>query len=399
MYVMLDRSSSMLELTGTGATKWQAIGEALSSFVRDPQSSGLGVGLQYFPLATPGVPDHCETDSDCGAKGGQCRSKACAPPAAGAAQFTVTGCFSNADCPSNSTGCVRFGVCSENSKLACFDLGPGGCLAQGDCVPYVGECSHADSCIVADYAKPAVPIALLPDNADALIASLSAAEAHGATPTSAALTGALQLAAQHASDHPDHRVIAVLATDGLPTECLPTSVTNATQAVSIVAKVAQQGFVAQPSIPTYVIGVFSSSDTGARSNLNVLAASGGTKEAFIVDQGQNVAQQLIAALSNIRTGWLACEYQLPSAPLEQSLDYTLVNVELNSSTRHQETISYVRSLASCSKTKLGWYYDADPKADQTPTKISLCPKTCDTVHAETEVTIDIRLGCATVGPD
>jgi hypothetical protein len=302
MYVMLDRSASMRELTGTGVTKWQAIGDALTSFVQDPQSSGLAVGLQYFPVATPGVPEQCTLDSECGAQGGQCRSRACAPPSSGATtSFTLTGCFNNADCPSNSAGCVRFGVCSVNDKLACFKLGSGGCGTQGDCMPYVGECTHLDSCTIADYAQPAVPIERLPDNADALIASLSTAQTRGATPTPSALAGALKLATQQATDHPEHRVIAVLATDGLPTECLPSSVSSAAQAISVTAKVAQQGFAAQPSIPTYVIGVFASTDSGARSNLNQLAAAGGTKEAFIVNQAEDVAQQLIDALG----GWLA----------------------------------------------------------------------------------------------
>jgi len=399
MYVMLDRSASMRELTGTGASKWDAIGAALTSFVQDPQSSGLGVGLQYFPIATPGVPDHCGLDSDCGAQGGQCRSRACAPPTSGSASFTITSCLSNADCPTASSGCVRLGVCSSDSRLACFDLGSGGCGPQGDCVPYVGDCTRYASCTLNDYATPAVPIALLPDNSARLIASLATLLPRGLTPTSPALSGALKLAGQQASAHPDHRVIAVLATDGLPTDCLPSGVQSSAQAVAAAAKVAQQGFTAQPSIPTYVIGVFAASDTNAHNNLNQLAVAGGTKQAFVVDQGQDVAQQLIDALSKIRTGWLACEYQLPSAPLEQSLDFTLVNVELNSTTRNQQTIPYVRSLSLCSHPKLGWYYDADPSAGESPTKISLCPKTCDTVHAEVDASIDIRLGCATLGPD
>ena len=53
MYVMLDRSDSMRETTGAGNTKWDAIREALTSFVTDSQSDGLGVGLQYFPLGAP----------------------------------------------------------------------------------------------------------------------------------------------------------------------------------------------------------------------------------------------------------------------------------------------------------------------------------------------------------
>src|SRR5215831_11829447 len=59
MYVLLDKSSSMLDTTGAGPTKWDAIRSALESFVNDPASSGLGVGLQYFPILKPGVPATC----------------------------------------------------------------------------------------------------------------------------------------------------------------------------------------------------------------------------------------------------------------------------------------------------------------------------------------------------
>src|SRR4051812_30417313 len=61
MYILLDKSASMLDTTGAGPTKWDAIRAALESFVSDPLSKGLGVGLQYFPLLKPGVPGTCTT--------------------------------------------------------------------------------------------------------------------------------------------------------------------------------------------------------------------------------------------------------------------------------------------------------------------------------------------------
>src|SRR6185369_1503519 len=50
LYIMLDRSASMNAVTGSGATKWDAVTSALRGFVEDDRSAGLGVGLQYFPL-------------------------------------------------------------------------------------------------------------------------------------------------------------------------------------------------------------------------------------------------------------------------------------------------------------------------------------------------------------
>ena len=44
---MLDKSGSMM-LDGT---RWPPVAQALKSFVTNPNSDGLGVGLGYFPLA------------------------------------------------------------------------------------------------------------------------------------------------------------------------------------------------------------------------------------------------------------------------------------------------------------------------------------------------------------
>jgi hypothetical protein len=400
MYIMLDRSGSMLDATGAGPTKWDAIRMALTSFVQDPQSNGLGVGLQYFPLGVPGVPETCLVDRDCGPSGGVCSAKACRPSLFGSSTFKQ--CLSDADCPVNSPGCVPFGVCSNDDTLACFDVG-GSCQSNGvntgDCQPYSGECTGYGSCVNADYAKPAVPIALLPDNAAALATSLAGEKPIGLTPTPAALSGAIAQATQHATQNPDHRVIAVLATDGTPTQCLPSTVTTDAQAITATAKIASQGFAATPSIPTYVIGVFAPDDKNAMANLTQLAVAGGTKSAFIVDQSQDVTQQLISALSTIRSGSLACEYALPTSPAGQTLDFTQVNVQFTMSDQTTKTLLYVAKSTQCTKAALGWFYDVDPSTGATPTKIRVCQSTCDTLRAASNATIQIRLGCATQSPE
>ncbi|HEX4353702.1 MAG TPA: hypothetical protein VHZ95_12320, partial [Polyangiales bacterium] len=311
---------------------------------------------------------------------------------------TFTQCLTAADCPLNSQGCAQFGLCSGDMTLACFSIGAGGCDAQGDCEPYAGECTNYGSCTISDYAAPAVAIAALPGNSDALVTSLTAEKPTGLTPTPAALSGALNLASSQATQHPDHRVIAVLATDGLPTQCLPANVTTDAEAVTATAQIATQGFAATPSIPTYVIGVFAPDDTDAMTNLDRLAAAGGTKTAFIVDQSQDVTQQLITALASIRSGSLACEYALPTPPSGQALDYTEVNVQFTKSDQTTQNLLYVTDSTQCGKTALGWFYDADPAKGGTPTKISVCPATCDTLRAATGATIQVRLGCATMSP-
>jgi hypothetical protein len=395
MYIMLDRSGSMLEPTGAGPTKWDAIRQALTSFLQDPQSSGLGVGLQYFPLGTSSVPDMCTTDAECG-NAGPCTNKACLPPRL-AQSFPFTQCLTAADCPLASPGCATFGQCEADNTLACFNLGANGCQQQGACTVVAGGCIGYASCIQADYASPAVPIDVLPANAPALVSSLMAEKALGLTPTPAALAGAIDRAAARAQQNPSHRVIVVLATDGMPTDCVPQGTTTVTQAVTVVANLAANGLAMSPSIESYVIGIFTANDTGAMSNLDRMAMAGGTGKAFVVDTGLDVKQQFLDTLATIRGGTLDCEFQLPAPPPGANLDFKLVNVELTQA-GGTDMLLYVQSPDRCNQAKLGWYYDADPAQGQTPTKINVCPQTCDTLRAAHDATVDVRLGCATIGP-
>lgn len=398
IYIMLDRSNSMRDLTGTGASKWDAIREAIRGFVHDPASEGLGVGLQYFPLGAPGVPEECRTDAECGEAGGPCMTRACLPPNNPFAPFNFTLCVNGLDCPPNSPGCAPFGECSADPTLACFNLGAMGCQAQGDCNPVTSACLRYASCALSDYALPAVPIGALSGNAAALDASLASVQPIGLTPTAPALAGALRQARDYANAEPSHRVVAVLATDGLPTDCLASGVTTAAEAVAAVADVAAQGVGFTPSIETYVIGVFAPADTDAMLHLDTMALAGGTERAFLVDATGSVDQDFRAALDAIRGGTLACEFQLPAAPEERTLDYRLVNVELTDpgGTR---ALLYVGDAGSCGQAELGWYYDADPEQGGVPTKISACPAACDALQSATDASVAIRLGCATLTPE
>lgn len=209
----------------------------------------------------------------------------------------------------------------------------------------------------------------------------------GGTPTSAALSGALNQATTYATANPTHKVVAVLATDGLPTLCTPVDFNG----ISAIASTALNG---TPSVPTFVIGVFAGNNTMAKTNLDMLAAAGGTNQAFIIDTNQNVEQAFLQALNAIRGQKLACEYLIPTPPAGETLDYGKVNVEhtpVGSSTPN--TIYYVGSVDKCDAVTGGWYYDVDPATGGTPTKIEICPVTCTNFDAGQ---INIALGCATV---
>src|SRR2546421_7431586 len=59
LLLLMDRSSSM------AGAKWNMSRAAIMSFIGDARSAGLGVGLQFFPLA-PGADAPCGGDPDCG---------------------------------------------------------------------------------------------------------------------------------------------------------------------------------------------------------------------------------------------------------------------------------------------------------------------------------------------
>jgi hypothetical protein len=66
LYVMIDRSSSMVGLTGD-PNSWPNAQSALTAFVNDPASAGLDIGLGAFPpMSNNNMPD-CAGGTDCGA--------------------------------------------------------------------------------------------------------------------------------------------------------------------------------------------------------------------------------------------------------------------------------------------------------------------------------------------
>lgn len=392
MYILLDKSGSMLDKTGAsanGPTKWDAVTAALDAFFQDPGSAGLGVGIQFFPLALAGVPDTCASNAECGA-GGPCLLRACQIELQNG---SIVPCASDADCDFFDT-CAELGQCQNNNSYVCLYQQP-----EVDCDSSLGACKpltqsfcvNKDSCEAADYATPAVEISTLNGAAVPLSEAIVAQDPNGATPTAPAIDGAIKHARDWAAAHPDHKVVTVLATDGLPTECEPTDIGS-------IAGIAEAGANSTPGIPTFVIGVFSATDAGAQQNLDQIAQKGGTGSAFFITDDQDVSQAFLDALHAIQGETLACEYQLPSPPDGSDLDFGKVNVEYTPpGAGAPTTVFYVGEAGDCDSAAGGWYYDQDPAAGQVPTKLLMCPATCDELKGKGGQ-IDIRMGCQTIVP-
>jgi hypothetical protein len=317
IYVLFDQSLSMNENV-TGGSKWNVIKGALTTFVQNPGSDGISVGLGYFPLSAPAV---CFQDSDC--KG--------------------------------------YGTCANLL------------------------CSKGDSCVAANYYAD-VPISLLPQAAGAIVTSLNAHAPIGTTPTFPALQGSYPYVAAWAQTHPNDRTILVLASDGDPTLCDVTTNTVANIATSLVAP----ALAGMPKILTFVVGVGSS-----LTSLDQIAAAGGTQKAFIVDTaGADPGGQFLAAMKAIEGSvLLGCQYKIPAPPGGGATDFSKVNVRYTPAGGSASLLKKVLNASACTSTDGGWYYDNDAA----PTQIILCDSTCGGINNGTGATVEVVLGCASIG--
>lgn len=400
MYVMLDVSGSMLQQTEGDAsvTKWHAVVSALTDFVKDPSSAGISVGLQVFPLRHPDAPATCSSNAQCGPSFGRCLTKICW-------QFSGNsgGCDSDSDCGDNAGDCIPFGLCKNDDTFVCKNPG-GDCGTDrdtgkelGGCVAQAPVCTEAGDCRAIDYATPAVPISELPAAEGVLLGALQAAkpDRNGLTPTGPALAGALSLSKSWGQAHPDHQVITLLATDGIPTlkgENQVCAELTSQADLDEISQLAADARASTPSISTFVIGVIGPDDTNATATLQAIAASGGSGKAFIVDTRGNVQTQFRQALDQIRGG-LSCEFAVPEAAAGTKADYGKVNVDLTDATGKVENLSAVQSAADCGDER-AWHYDVAP-ADGIPTRILACPALCTEFRSTLSGSVDISLGCMT----
>jgi hypothetical protein len=281
-----------------------------------------------------------------------------------------------------------------------FGLPPGGhncgvydCVTDADCGagcgpcvldPYYGTgyCNGAggsDSCDAADYSHADVEIAPIADVALQIQTSIDKHGPTTSTPTSAALQGAINHAKAWGGYHAQHVTIVLLATDGDPTEC--------DTDLGTIDTIAAAGLAGTPRIATFVVGVGAS-----LSNLNGIAAAGGTGQAFLVDTGGNVQQQFLQAMNQIRGAALGCQYKLPAVDGGMA-DLSKVNVQFVPGSGGQtQVFPQVQDKAHCPTTGDAWYYDNAAA----PTQILLCDSTCGTVRADSGGEIDVLVGCTTV---
>jgi hypothetical protein len=251
-----------------------------------------------------------------------------------------------------------------------------------------------DDCSVEACATPIVPLATLTPEVGpidlheaALIASSAAAApaprmqgmnaGSQGTPISAALAGALAWAQAQRMAAPEENAVVVLVTDGEPNGC--------EEDITSIASLASEALAASGT-RTYAIGLTGSQE----SDIDAIAAAGGTTEGIFITDGATAKQDLLNALAAIRGSALDCDFEMPKASSGMQVDPSKINVNYTPAGGTQMTLGRVVDAASCG-TAPGWYYDNE----QNPSRILLCPASCNSATVDIDATLEVLLGCVT----
>ncbi len=236
------------------------------------------------------------------------------------------------------------------------------------CTPGVVGCEY---CNPNGFLPPAVNIAPLPGVASQIVSAINSTSPNGGTPTMPALQSAGIATTAYAKQHPDRKVIIVLASDGEPSGC--------NEDINAIAAVAAAARASVPSVSTFTIGI------GNIAALNTIAAQGGTGQAIVVDTASG-GQAFLDAMNEIRGQALGCEFLMPT-PTAGDADPDKLNVRFKPEGGADEAFPRVSGASQC-QGQDGWYYDNPTD----PSLIILCPASCDRVK-NIGGEVNIELGC------
>ena len=240
-------------------------------------------------------------------------------------------------------------------------------------------------CDAADYAFPVVPIGILPAVVPAISTGIAAQILAVGTPTTPALQGAHIYARNQAQS--GRLTAVVLVTDGQPRQC------NST--IETTAAVATHASGGNPAMKTYVLGVGPS-----LSSLNAIAEAGGTGRAYLVESGGEA--ELTVALDAIRTSAQSCVYVIPEEGRETA-ERTPAKVATRvGMTGAPAPVGQVSGIEGCGNSA-GWYYEKPPitgdgqNTDVAPTRVTLCPASCESLVKTSGSHLDVVVGCGDAG--
>ncbi len=372
-FLVLDASTSMLEETVPGVTRWQAQRDALASFLLAPETAEMGAALTIFPrFDGPEPTDSCFSPTDCHDR--------CVPVQGCAPSFEQV-CGAPWDCGDGEV-CTPFGFCDTSGEY-CDPWAPETCA--GTCT-MLGMCDDALACEPEQFTTADVPLDVLPGAAAGILAAIDAREPDGATSTLPALAGTIEAAVQRAKAEPTRKTIVVLATDGVPTVCDDALVDlDLDAAITHLADAAAAGRTR--GVQTFVIGVLTPPAIEApRDKLDAVAAAGGTSTAFVVTSGEPLGDELIAALHELRFVASSCAYELPE--VDGLPDWDGLHVRVTPPAGEPAELEQVPSREDCDDADGGFHLDHPPGGAEPPLMVELCPGSCaEALGGEVEITL------------
>jgi hypothetical protein len=360
--------------SGTGGTKAPSAGNGGSSGSGFDNAPGAGSGGSRPALAGTG-----------GMAPGVCASATTGvelQPVHLALAFDVSGSMGKGDEPWHDKA-LKWDPVVAATRAFLEDDASSGLEASLTFFPADGD--EDERCVVESYTTPDVPFTPLPSNAFgeaiAAIEPQSDDDWRGGTPTAWVMRGSRAFIESSRASKPGRYAI-VLITDGYPQGCDDADDT-------IEAVVAEAEGAAQDGVQTYVIGVANPPIDDAPdtvTNLEDIAAAGGTSPAFLIDTGnpQDTSTRFEAAIDAIRGAAVACDLTIPPPPAGQTFDKEKVAVSYKSGAAPAKDIAYDADCAGD-----GFHYD-DP---QDPKAIVLCGPTCTTVQADPEASLEVALTC------
>lgn len=362
MFLAIDNSVSMTNISSGGVTNWERAVTALKEFVTAPSSAGIGVALQYFrPAPHPDVKEEYDAWVE------------------------------------------------EQRMLLTPDQFSDRIEAEFDPERWAEQQNKCDG---VTHATSAVTYGRIPDVANDVVDFLrDNPPQQGGTFTVGALAGAVNFCADFQTQNPDERCVAILVTDGQPNGCglglgcTPGFTPNADgecvdpDAEGILVPIAQGG--ANRNVDIYTVGMDGVGADGFNL-LNEIAIAGGTDcnpdvpgaEACNVTTGGGAS--LLDALNRIRAAVVQeirvpCTWTVPPPPEGEVLDPRRFNVDVTVNGASL-ALGQVQSAGDCASVVGGWYYD-NPNS---PTEIRTCRQTCDIIEGNPDdVRVSVQVGCTT----
>ena len=122
------------------------------------------------------------------------------------------------------------------------------------------------------------------------------------------------------------------------------------------------------------------------TNLDTIAAAGGSTAPFMIDTGDTAATQLAldAAIQSIRSRSISCEVAIPEHPLGGQFDKDKINVSVTEN-GNATPLGYD---AGC-ETDSGWHYDDETS----PKVIELCDSSCSSIQASPGAQLNVDFLC------